>query len=111
MTQYIGTVSGWATFIVLIAVARIMLKGGTGTAVSGLQATNQELVRQLEAAKVVNHTLEKQVAELRGAKDVSVAILPVLNALENHETRATERSIKFLGVLDLIAERLGPETE
>lgn len=106
----LGTIPGWLTLITILAIAWAMIRGGTGTAVAGLQDTNRELVRQIEERKVKELVLEKENAELRGAKDVTVAILPVLIALEKHEDRAAERSVKTLKILDLIAERLGPES-
>lgn len=93
----------------LIAAAVVSLRGGTGTAVAGLQATNRELERQVHTLTEKVHQLEKENAELRGRTDVSAQIAPVLAALQDHETHASARSDAMLAVLNLIASRLGPE--
>lgn len=111
MHTFVGSIPGWLTLIVLLAVARLMLRGGTGTAVAGLTDTNRELERQVHERDAKLHAQDLQIAELRGAKDVTIAILPVLTALENHEKRASERSVATLTVLDLIANRLGPDRD
>lgn len=116
----LGTLPGWLTVIGVIVVAWLFYRGGSPTAVTGLQDVNRELERQIKEG---NHELERQIkerdgkisalervnAELRAEKDVTVAILPVIEAMKAHEDRAQERHAGMLKVLDLIAERLGPE--
>lgn len=106
-----GTVPGWATLLALLGVGWIMVRGGTGTAVSGLQATNRELQRQISELKDDVKRLTAENAELRGRTDVALVIEPVVSAVKNHETHAAKRSEAMLDVLDMIATRLGKEHE
>lgn len=104
-----GMIPGWATLIALVAVGWIMVRGGTGTAVSGLQDANRELERQIKQRDGQLSALERVNAELRAEKDVSVAIVPVIEAMRAHEERAQDRHVKMIVVLELIAQRLGPD--
>jgi hypothetical protein len=108
-TGLIGTLPGWLTFVGVLAAAWIFYRGGAGTAVKGLQDTNRELERQLKQKEGQISALERINAELRAQKDVTFAIEPVIEAMQAHEHRAQERHEKTLIVMDLIAERLGPE--
>ncbi len=102
----LGTLPGWLTFVAIIAAAWIFFRGGTGTAVSGLQDTNRELERQIKERDGKISALERINAELRAEKDVTVAIIPVLNAMRAHEERAQERHAATLPVLQLMADGL-----
>lgn len=105
----LGTLPGWLTFIGAAAIGWILYRGGSPTAVSGLQDTNRELERQIKERDGKISAIERINAELRAQKDVAVAIAPVIEALQGHETRAQDRHEKMLLVLDLIAKRLGPD--
>lgn len=111
----VGNLPAWITagiaMVGLFAGAIIALRGGTGTAVAGLQATNRELERQVHTLTEKVNALEKENAELRGRTDVSTQIAPVLQALEAHERHAASRSEATLAVLNLIASRMGPDPE
>lgn len=105
----IGSVSSWLTVAAVIGLAVVFSRGGTGTAVKGLTDTNGELERQIKERDGKISALERINAELRAQKDVGTAIEPVIAALHAHEERAQERAAKVLVVLDLIADRLGPD--
>lgn len=105
----LGTLPGWLTVIAVVTAAWIFYRGGGGTAVSGLSDTNRELERQIKVGEGKLSALERVNAELRAEKDVTVAIMPVLETLRMHEERAQERHERMLVVLDLIAQRLGPD--
>lgn len=107
--NYIGTLPGWATLFTLIVVGVLLVRGGAGQAVSGLQDTNRELVRQVHDLQHENHELKERVRVLESKTDVAQAIVPVVEALQNHEVRAEQRHAGTLKVLDLIAARIGPE--
>ncbi len=106
---FLGTLPGWITLVAVGAVAWVVYRGGGGTAVSGLQDTNQELERQIKERDGKISALERINAELRATHDVSVAILPVIESMHGHETRAQERHEGTMRVLSLIADRLGPD--
>ena len=105
----VGTIPGWLTLVVLLAVAFILIRGGAGQAVEGLQATNRELQRQIHELQRQVETLSKENAELKGRTDVTVAIAPLIEWSVHHEARAQERHDGTLKVLDLIASRFGKE--
>jgi hypothetical protein len=56
---------------------------------------------------------EREISELRGRTDVSLAMAealgPVVDWSNSHEERAQERHVRTMIVLDLIATRLGPD--
>jgi len=106
-----GTLPGWLTLLTLVVVGYLLVRGGSGTAVTGLQDTNRELVRQIGALKDENTELRARVRALEAKTDVSEALVPVVKALKDHETRAAERHDGTLRILGLVAERLGPEPE
>lgn len=106
-----GTVPGWATLVVLLIVGWIMLRGGAGQAVEGLQATNRELQRQITELQTQVTGLTNENAELRGRTDVAIVMKPVIEAVTSHERQAERRSAAMLSVLDLIATRLGKDDE
>jgi len=106
-----GTLPGWLTLVSLLAVAVILVRGGAGTAVEGLQATNRELQRQIHELQSKVADLTNENAELRGRTDVAVVVAPVIEAVRAHEVSAAKRSDRTLTVLDLIAQRLGKDAE
>lgn len=111
MPGTLGTLPGWLTLLTLMVVGYLLVRGGTGTAVSGLQDTNRELVRQIGALKDENTELRGRVRALEAKTDVSEALVPVVKALQDHEQRAAERHDGTLHILELVAERIGPEHE
>lgn len=104
---------GWATaaliLVGLLGGAIVALRGGGGTAVAGLQATNRELERQVHTLTEKVHVLEKENAELRGRTDVAAQVAPLMQSMKDHEVNAASRSESMLAVLHLIARQLGPE--
>ena len=106
-----GTIPGWLTLVSLLAVAAILVRGGAGQAVEGLQATNRELQRQIHVLEGKVGDLSKENAELRGRTDVTLALAPFMTWAESHEKHAERRSIATLAVLDMIAKSLGKERD
>lgn len=107
MHSFVGTLPGWLTLATVFAIAWVMLRGGSGTAVSGLQDINRELERQVHARDATIVEKDLQIAELKAQKDVATALVPVLDALVNHEERAQSRHTQIAHILDMIAERMG----
>lgn len=89
----------------------VYIRGGTGTALAGLQNANRELTRQVHALQARVDSLEVENAELRGRTDVAEAIAPVIEAVRLHERSAARRSDATLRVLGMIAGQLGGETD
>ena len=104
-----GTIPGWLTLVSLLAVGFMLIRGGAGQAVEGLQATNRELQRQIHVLQEQVRELTKENSELRGRTDITVALTPILEWSVNHEQRAQERHAGTLRVLDLIAAQFGKE--
>lgn len=97
---------GAAAFAVFLFVRRY----GGGVAMGELERANRVLEAAVKELREKNAALTIEVATLRARTDIVAALAPVLSGIELHEERATERSLRMLTVLDLIASRLGPET-
>jgi hypothetical protein len=82
---------------------------GGGTALDQLERTNRVLEGTVKRQDEELGALRRRVSELEGKTDLTIALVPVLEALKLHELRAAERSSATLGVLAQIAGRLGPE--
>jgi hypothetical protein len=78
--------------------------------VTAIELANQVLERRVRDLEANAKADAATIAELRGRTDVALAIAPLINWSESHEHRAQERHNATLGVLGLIADRLGPET-
>ena len=104
-----GSLPAWLTAAAVAALAYVLVRGGAGQAVEGLQATNRELQRQITELKGKVDDLTAENAELRGRTDVALAIAPAVVAVKEHELQAARRSERVLTVLDLIAKRLGKD--
>ena len=107
--QVWGTLPGWLAVVGVVALGLILLRGGAGTAVEGLQATNRELQRQIHELRDKVDTLTAENAELRGRTDVTLALAPFMVWAESHEKHAERRSVAILDVLEMIAKELGKE--
>lgn len=97
-------------FVALIGAAWLWRRGGGGAAIESLETANRVLERQVHEQKLRIDEQDKTIAELRGRTDVSLALKPLLEWTSGHETRAQDRAEKMLNVLDLIAKRLGPDS-
>lgn len=100
----------WISAALALAAFLFVRRFGGGAALAELERANRVLTKAVADLRVDNDRLTAEVASLRASRDVSVAIMPVLDALRLHEERAAERSTATLNVLDLIAGRLGPDT-
>lgn len=104
-----GTLPGWLTLGALCAAAWTFRRGGGGAALDSLDTANRVLTNRVKELEASDATKDKQLAELKGRTDVALALAPILKWTTQHEERAQERQIALLGVLELIAQRLGPE--
>lgn len=82
---------------------------GGGAALEQLERANRILEETVEKQAGMIARLQTRVAELEGKTDLTIALVPVLTALGKHEDEAGKRSDAMLGVLHMIANRLGPE--
>lgn len=101
----------WLTIALIVGAFLFARRFGGGAAMRELELANKVLQKAVVDLRADNVRLTAEVSSLRASRDVGLAILPVLDALKLHEERAAERSERTLDVLDLIAGRLGPETQ
>lgn len=101
----------WITIVFAAAAAAYFRRHGGGTALAELERANRILERRVHELEQDNATLSGKVQTLTASRDVTIALTPVLTALELHETRAASRSEATLGVLQLIADQLGRDPD
>lgn len=109
MRALFATATEVAAVLAVLWLAWVYVRGGTGTALAGLQNANRELVRQVRDLQARVDSLEIENAELRGRTDVAGVIAPVIEAVQLHERSAARRSDAMLRVLGMIAGELGTE--
>lgn len=123
----IGTVPQWLTVLALVVGAYTISRGSAGPALEIERRANETLrERNAELEKQLADRV-KEVAALQARTDlepIQASLMQQLNAhearavqhwqamneaLANHEARAHERHLKECVIMDMIAERLGPE--
>lgn len=82
---------------------------GGGAALAELERANNVLERRVHELEAADAAKTRRIAELEASRDVSLAIVPVLAALQHHEEQAAHRADANLKVLGLIASKLGAE--
>jgi hypothetical protein len=120
----LGTLPGWLTFAGILFAAWIFYKGGGGTAINSLQTANQVLEKRVHDLGAEVRDLKIENAGLKEQTNVAVALIPavqkivdeisehdarVAESLSRHEDRAIQRHDGQLKILELIADRLGPD--
>lgn len=105
----LGTIPGWLTLIVLLGSGLYVLRHGGSTAIETLSKANDVLTKRVQDMGGEVRDLKAENAKLTGRTDVVLALGPVLEWTAKHEERAQERHLAMLRLLDLIAERLGPD--
>lgn len=105
--------SGLAAFAVVSAVAlgsfAFSRKFGGSAALEELERANKVLAGRVTELTADNKMLAAKVAALERERNIALALVPVLDAMTQHEERANSRHEATLHVLDLIADRLGPD--
>lgn len=91
------------TACVLLFVAWRISRGGAGAAVQELSEANRVLERRV-------HELGGEVRDLRIENASLKQRTDFAAVMADHERKAEHRSEAMLGVLNLIAARLGPDT-
>jgi hypothetical protein len=105
-----GTLPAWLTLGAVVGAAWVFSRGGGGTAIATLVEANRVLEKRVHEQDLKISDQDKVIAELRGRTDLSLSLKPIIDWTSLHDQRAQERHDKTLLVLDLIAERLGPDT-
>lgn len=104
------------TVAVAFFAAWIFYRGGGGTAIASLEAAGRVMEKRIQALEAQLRALEAQakidagtIAELRRSRDLTAALKPIEEWTVHHEARAQERHENMLPILQLIADRLGPD--
>lgn len=84
---------------------------GGGAALEQLERSNRILAARVTELEAQNLTQASELAKLRLETNVASSIQPVLKALEHHEERAAQRSVKTLDLLQLMADHLGRDPD
>ena len=106
-----GTLPGWLTLGAVIAAAWSFRRGGGGTAIASLEAANRILEKRVHELEEGAREKDKELAELRGRTDVSLALQPLVDMVALHEQQAATRHGRMLDIMDLMASRLGSEPD
>jgi hypothetical protein len=107
----LNNLSGYVAVALVIGAAISFRRGGGGTAIASLEAANRVLERRVHDLEEQGHAKDKEIAELRGRTDVSIALAPMIDWTAKHEQHASDRHKATLAVLELIAARLGQDPE
>lgn len=110
-----GSVAGYLTLAALLVGLYLFYKGGGGVALGHLRDANSVLTDALAAqADKLSHA-ERELSELRGRTDVSIAIAAAIGPISewsaSHEQRAQARHEAQMVIMELIASRLGPDDQ
>jgi outer membrane murein-binding lipoprotein Lpp len=108
-SSWVGTLPGWLTLFALVVAARIFARGGGGAAIDSLETANRVLEKDVDRLKAELAEQTKTIATLRSKTDVAEALAPLSELIRNHEARAQLRFDKTAVLLELVAERLGPD--
>lgn len=113
---WIGLAGLALTLVAAIGLGFALWKGQAGPALSYLREANEALVKKSEAADERAESLETKlrlVEEANTLLEARTSFEPMVAAVvlqfESHESRAHERHLATLRILDLIAARLGPD--
>lgn len=112
----IGSLPQWLTVVLLLAGGYLVTRGAAGPALeiernanTTLRERNTELERQLadRTKEVAALVVKTDLAPLQQALVERLEVLG--HEVMEHDRQAAERFRKMCDLLDLIAERLGPE--
>lgn len=113
----IGTVAGWASVVTIIIVGLIVWRGGGGFAVQQLQLANEVMEKRIRELELELKNAMATIEMLRARTDVAEVVRPLIDAEKSlidavleHERQAATRFDRTVGILDLIAARLGPDS-
>lgn len=99
--------SDLAGLVALVMLAWVVLRSGGASALSVLKVSNEVLadkVDELEKARTVNAA---RIATLEAKTDVSLALRPLVEAMNLHDGHAKQRADAQLAVLEAIAASVG----
>lgn len=106
---WIGSLPTWIILIFGVMVAWRVSKGGGSGAVSELSKANEVLEKRAQELGAEVRDLRVENERLKARTDFATALAPIMEWTASHELRAQERHTGHLAILELIAQRLGPD--
>lgn len=107
---WIGTLPGWLTLAGVVVLVVLLRGGQVGPALGYLREANATLHDENRQLNAKVRELETTNATLRARPDLTAIDARLLEQSAAHEVRAQQRFERTCQILDLIAERLGPDT-
>jgi hypothetical protein len=107
-TAWLGTLPGWLTLASIVALAFALRGGQIGPALGYVKEANKALERENVELKRQVAELTAQVGTLKARTDLAPLQTALVERMSGHEERAQARFERTVTILDLIAERLGP---
>ena len=109
--SWVGNVPAWLIVLGLLVVGWHVVRGQGGQALAILETTNRVLTDRLAAQeRELGHSRE-QIHQLEARTSLEPILGAIVEQFSAHEQRSAERHQSQMHVLDLIAQRLGPDTE
>ena len=99
------------TLIAAVLGGGFLYRHGGGTALTELERANGILEKRIRTLERENSALHAQVSELQTKTDIAAALQPLSQVLINHDERSANSDRQMIVLLELIAQRLGPEPE
>lgn len=103
-TIWLHELPSWGLFVLALAVAWRLTRGGGGSAVSELSKANEVLTRRVQELGGEVRDLRVENERLRSRTDFAAVIA-------THEEHAQQRHDSQLRILALMAERLGADPD
>jgi threonine/homoserine/homoserine lactone efflux protein len=82
ISSWLGSIPGWLTLVALAGASWLLYKGGAGQAVSILRESNTTLSKEVERLKTENSAQAKRIAILEAKTDVTLALRPIAESLQ-----------------------------
>jgi hypothetical protein len=89
--------------------AWISKRGAVGDALGYLERTNRLQHEELQGLKKERQENIAEIAALRSRTDFSRSLIPIMEAIKEHELQTETRFVGTLRILNLIARQLGAD--
>jgi len=99
-------VAGWLTVAILVYGLVLFRRGGGGTAIGQLEASNRILEASVKSLKEQAERDQRQIAQLQASRDFGSAMRPVVDMIARHDEAEREQFTAIMGVLERIAHKL-----
>lgn len=106
---WLGTIPGWLTLLALAVLGYYVVRGQMGPALGYYRETNEALVKERSELREALAREAKENAALRARTDLEPLQAALIGRLEKIEAASERRDSAMLSVLQMIADRLGPD--